>query len=129
MLKISIRSVVAASRGILKATGLRAMAPAIAMGLLVASPAHADFSEGYKFLEAVKKKEGEKVEKALMDSAQIVNAKDVTTPQIAAAQFPRAVQILDYYHASQHLYTVAHACFGEESPAAQAAFPVRASCR
>jgi hypothetical protein len=40
--------------------------------------------------------------------------------QIAAAQFPRAVQILDYYHASQHLYTVAHACFGEESPAAQA---------
>lgn len=83
MLKISIRSVVATSRGILKATGLLAIAPAIAMGLLVASPARADFSDGYKFLEAVKKKEGEKVEKALMDSAQIVNAKDVTTGETA----------------------------------------------
>jgi len=39
--------------------------------------------------------------------------------QIAAAQFPRAVQILDFYHASEHLYTVAHARFGEGSDAAK----------
>ena len=40
--------------------------------------------------------------------------------QIAAAQFPRAIQILDYYHASEHLYTVAHARFGEGAPEAKA---------
>ncbi len=40
--------------------------------------------------------------------------------QIAAAQFPRAIQILDYYHASEHLYTVAHARFGEGTAAAKA---------
>jgi hypothetical protein len=40
--------------------------------------------------------------------------------QIAAAQFPQAIQILDYYHASEHLYTVAQARFGEGTPAAQA---------
>jgi hypothetical protein len=40
--------------------------------------------------------------------------------QIAAAQFPQAVQILDYYHASQHLYAVAHARFGEGTAAAKA---------
>jgi hypothetical protein len=39
--------------------------------------------------------------------------------QIAAAQFPQALQILDYYHASEHLYTVAHARFGEGTPAAK----------
>jgi hypothetical protein len=39
--------------------------------------------------------------------------------QIAAAQFPQAIQILDYYHASEHLYTIAHARFGEGSPAAK----------
>jgi ankyrin repeat protein len=62
------------SRRIL-ATGLAALAA----GMMVSSPAYADYSEGYKFLESVKKKEGEKVEKALMDNSQIVNAKDVTT--------------------------------------------------
>jgi hypothetical protein len=40
--------------------------------------------------------------------------------QIAAAQFPRAVQILDFYHATQHLYTLAQARFGEGRPAAKA---------
>jgi hypothetical protein len=39
--------------------------------------------------------------------------------QIAAAQFPQALQILDYYHASEHLYTVAHARFGEGTAAAK----------
>ncbi|TCM18020.1 ankyrin repeat protein [Novosphingobium sp. PhB165] len=56
---------------------------ALAAGMMIASPAHADYSEGYKFLESVKKKEGDKVEKQLMDNSQIVNAKDVTTGETA----------------------------------------------
>lgn len=61
----------------------KAVVPAFAIGLLLASPAQADFSEGYKFLEAVKKKDGEKVEKAVMDSSSIINSKDVTTGETA----------------------------------------------
>ncbi len=34
--------------------------------------------------------------------------------------YPRRVQILDYYHACQHLWEVAHAAFGEGSEAAEA---------
>lgn len=71
------------SRGILRARPVRAILAALAAGLMFASPAHADFSEGYKFLESVKKKEGEKVEQALADNGQIVNAKDVTTGETA----------------------------------------------
>jgi len=56
---------------------------ALAAGMTIASPAYADYSEGYKFLESVKKKEGDKVEKQLMDNSQIVNAKDVTTGETA----------------------------------------------
>lgn len=78
MSKIAIRSVWGFAR-----TALKLVIPAIAVSLLLASPARADFSEGYKFLEAVKKKEGEKVEAALMKSAQIVNAKDVTSGETA----------------------------------------------
>jgi ankyrin repeat protein len=78
VLNISIRSVVAISRRIMKTA-----VPALALGLLVASPARADFSEGYKFLEAVKKKDGDKVEKAVMASSQIINSKDVTTGETA----------------------------------------------
>lgn len=40
--------------------------------------------------------------------------------RLAARQFPTAIQIVDFYHASQHLYTVAHARFGEASPEAVA---------
>jgi hypothetical protein len=29
--------------------------------------------------------------------------------------FPRSVQVLDYYHATQHLWAYAQACFGERS--------------
>jgi ankyrin repeat protein len=76
--KISGRSLSAVTR-----TMAKAAIPALALGLMVATPARADFSEGYKFLESVKKKEGDKVEKALMDSSQIVNAKDVTTGENA----------------------------------------------
>jgi ankyrin repeat protein len=78
VLKISIRSVFAIARSVLTFA-----IPALAVSLMVASPARADFSEGYKFLEAVKKKEGDKVEAAMMKSSQIINAKDVTTGETA----------------------------------------------
>ncbi|WP_243692741.1 ankyrin repeat domain-containing protein [Novosphingobium aerophilum] len=71
------------SRRILKTGPVRIVVAAMAAGLMFASPAHADFSDGYKFLESVKKKEGEKVEQALMANGQIVNAKDVTTGETA----------------------------------------------
>lgn len=62
---------------------LQAAAPALALGMLWSAPAQAQFSDGYKFLEAVKKKEGEKVEQAIMDSGQIVNTRDVTSGETA----------------------------------------------
>jgi len=74
VLKIKMRGVADLARAVLKVA-----IPAFAMAMLVASPARADFSEGYKFLEAVKKKEGDKVEEAIMKSSQIINAKDITT--------------------------------------------------
>ena len=40
--------------------------------------------------------------------------------QIAAAQFPQAIQILDYYHVIEHLYALAHARFGEGTAGAKA---------
>lgn len=40
--------------------------------------------------------------------------------QVAAGQFPFAIEIVDYYHARQHLGTVAAARFGEGTAAAQA---------
>ena len=49
-------------------------------GLGVAVPAHAQFSESYKFLEAVRKKDGQKVTDALNEpGSQIVNTRDVST--------------------------------------------------
>lgn len=47
-------------------------------------PAQAQFSEGYKFLEAVRKKEGEKVESALSTpGSTIINTRDVTSGETA----------------------------------------------
>ncbi|HEY6871013.1 MAG TPA: ankyrin repeat domain-containing protein [Novosphingobium sp.] len=46
---------------------------------LVAPAAAQMMSAGYKFLEAVKKRDGDAVEKALSDSATIINTRDVTT--------------------------------------------------
>jgi hypothetical protein len=40
--------------------------------------------------------------------------------RLAARQFPTAIQIVDFYHASQHLWSLAHARFGEETPEAKA---------
>ena len=62
---------------------LKSAFAAAAAALCIATPAWADFSDGYKFLEAVKKKEGEKVEQAVMESSQIVNSRDVSTGETA----------------------------------------------
>lgn len=78
MLKFTIGNGVVLPRAILKAAGA-----ALAASILLATPARADFSEGYKFLESVKKKEGEKVEQAIMNSGQIVNARDISTGETA----------------------------------------------
>ncbi len=40
--------------------------------------------------------------------------------RIAAAQFPWAIEIIDFCHASQHLWKIAEAQFGRQSPAALA---------
>ncbi|WP_298172860.1 ankyrin repeat domain-containing protein [Novosphingobium sp.] len=64
------------------ARGLRAgLAAAALLGALGAAlPAHAQFSESYKFLEAVRKKDGQKVTDALNEpGTQIVNTRDVST--------------------------------------------------
>lgn len=48
------------------------------------SPAQAQFSEGYRFLDAVRKKDGQKVEDALNEpGSAIINARDVTSGQTA----------------------------------------------
>lgn len=62
--------------------------PLTVMAMLLAAamvtPAHAQFSDSYKFLEAVRKKEGDKVTEALNEpGTQIVNTKDYTTGQTA----------------------------------------------
>lgn len=52
--------------------------------LSAAAPALAQFSESYKFLEAVRKKEGEKVTQALADPAQtVINTRDITSGETA----------------------------------------------
>jgi ankyrin repeat protein len=57
---------------------------AMMAGFAVAMPASAQFSDSYKFLEAVRKKEGEKVNDALNEpGSQIVNTRDITSGQSA----------------------------------------------
>jgi hypothetical protein len=36
--------------------------------------------------------------------------------RLAARYFPTAIQIVDYYHATEHLWAVGRACYGVESP-------------
>lgn len=58
----------------------KVMAAIAAVALTLPGPVMAQgMSAGYKFLEAVRKKDGEAVEKALSDSSTIVNTRDVTT--------------------------------------------------
>lgn len=52
--------------------------------MIAASPAQAQFSQGYKFLEAVKKKDGQKVEDALaIPGSTLINTRDVTSGETA----------------------------------------------
>jgi len=52
--------------------------------LLAANPAAAQFSAGYKFLEAVKKKDGAAVEEAVSEpGSTIINTRDVTSGETA----------------------------------------------
>jgi uncharacterized protein len=63
-----------------------AIVPAAAGMAGLAAPAQAQmsFSDGYKFLDAVKKKDGQKVEDALNEpGTTIVNTRDVTTGESA----------------------------------------------
>lgn len=61
-----------------------AMALAAAGLALAATPAQAQFSQGYRFLEAVKKKDGQKVEDAINEpGSTIINTRDVSTGQSA----------------------------------------------
>lgn len=62
-------------------TIVRAMAlVSAAAGLGIAAPAAAQFSDGYKFLEAVKKRDGDAATKALTEpGTTIVNSRDITT--------------------------------------------------
>lgn len=58
-------------------TGALAMA---GLGLAVAAPAAAQFSDGYKFLEAVKKRDGEAVTEYLSEpGSTIVNTRNIST--------------------------------------------------
>ena len=50
--------------------------------VVVASPAQAQFSDGYKFLEAVKKKDGVKVTDMLNEpGTTVINSRDITSGQ------------------------------------------------
>ncbi|MFC3173752.1 ankyrin repeat domain-containing protein [Novosphingobium bradum] len=62
------------------AGALAGLAMAGAAALVPAAPAQAQFmGAGFKFLEAVKKKDGEAVEKAVGETPTIVNTRDVST--------------------------------------------------
>ena len=61
-----------------------AMATALIIGLAGPTPALAQFSESYKFLEAVKKKEGQEVTDMLAEgSSSLINTRDLTSGESA----------------------------------------------
>lgn len=64
---------------------LRAIAlPLLAGTILVGTPAQAQFSDSFRFLEAVRKKEGAKVEEFLnQPGSTIINARDVSSGRAA----------------------------------------------
>jgi ankyrin repeat protein len=63
---------------------LRLVAAFLAVVLVSGSPAHAQFSAGFKFLEAVKKKDGVAVEAAVSEpGSTIINTRDVTSGETA----------------------------------------------
>lgn len=69
----------------IKSRGMwRALLPVAASIAVLAAPAQAQFSAGYKFLDAVRKKDGNKVDEALNEpGSTIVNARDVTSGETA----------------------------------------------
>ena len=75
-----------------KVTMARRCAAALtAWALLFSLPAHAQFSDGYKFLEAVRKKEGQKVEDALAEpGSYAINSRDVVSGETALPFFTAA---------------------------------------
>lgn len=61
-----------------------AFAALVAFGLAAPAPLAAQFSESYKFLEAVKKKEGQEVTDMLAEgSPSLINTRDVTSGESA----------------------------------------------
>lgn len=63
---------------------MKALACLLAVAVLTPSPAEAQFSRSYKFLEAVRKKKGDEVQDALNEpGSQIVNTRDVTSGETA----------------------------------------------
>lgn len=61
-----------------------ALMAGLALGLALPGPAQAQFSKSYKFLESVKKKEGQEVTDALAEpGTTIINTRDVTTGETA----------------------------------------------
>lgn len=58
----------------------RFIAPALVGAMLVSQPAHAQYSEGYQFLKAVRDKDGTKVVDLLKrPGSTLVDARDITT--------------------------------------------------
>lgn len=58
--------------------------PIIAGMMCLAMPAQAQFSDSFKFLEAVKKKDGQKVEDAISEAGStVINARDLTSGETA----------------------------------------------
>ncbi len=63
---------------------VRILAPVLAAAVCMAAPAQAQMSQSYKFLEAVRKKDGNAVEQALNEpGTTIVNTRDATSGQTA----------------------------------------------
>jgi len=61
-----------------------ALVAGLALGLAMPGPAQAQFSKSYKFLESVKKKEGQEVTDALAEpGTTIINTRDVSTGESA----------------------------------------------
>ncbi|MFC0590355.1 ankyrin repeat domain-containing protein [Novosphingobium aquiterrae] len=62
----------------------RVAAPLVAASLIWAAPAAAQFSDSYKFLESVRKKEGQQVTDALdKGNPNLINTRDITSGETA----------------------------------------------